>query len=116
MVLFSFTFVSGVLDQGNIRNFPHTKIVLVYTFYSGFKIISFKLYILCPFFFLDVFFSLCLVLMVGSLLETIFITYLLNNASDFSPVPQWVQAVFLNFLGCLVCMPRRNKKPKDSGM
>ncbi|XP_015250245.1 PREDICTED: 5-hydroxytryptamine receptor 3C-like [Cyprinodon variegatus] len=64
---------------------------------------------------INVFFSLCLVLMVGSLLETIFITYLLNNASDFSPVPQWVQAVFLNFLGCLVCMPRRNKKPKDSG-
>uniref|UniRef100_A0A3Q2NT07 Neurotransmitter-gated ion-channel transmembrane domain-containing protein n=1 Tax=Fundulus heteroclitus TaxID=8078 RepID=A0A3Q2NT07_FUNHE len=50
---------------------------------------------------INVFFSLCLVLMVTSLLETIFITNLLSNSSDFSPVPKWIRTLFLNFLGCL---------------
>ncbi|KAM4739217.1 5-hydroxytryptamine receptor 3A-like [Anableps anableps] len=64
---------------------------------------------------INVFFSLCLVLMVASLLETIFITNLLSNSSDFSPVPRWIRMLFLNFLSCLVCMPQRNKKPTGSG-
>uniref|UniRef100_A0A3P9NLM4 Uncharacterized protein n=1 Tax=Poecilia reticulata TaxID=8081 RepID=A0A3P9NLM4_POERE len=64
---------------------------------------------------INVFFSLCLVLMVASLLETIFITNILINSSDFSPVPRWIQILVLNFLGCLVCMPRRREKPKGSG-
>ncbi|XP_007542757.1 5-hydroxytryptamine receptor 3A-like [Poecilia formosa] len=64
---------------------------------------------------INVFFSLCLVLMVASLLETIFITNILINSSDFSPVPRWIRMLVLNFLGCLVCMPRRREKPKGSG-
>ncbi|MEQ2254549.1 hypothetical protein ILYODFUR_004809 [Ilyodon furcidens] len=63
---------------------------------------------------INVFFSLCLALMVASLLETIFITNLLSNSSDFSPVPRWIRVLVLNFLGCLVCMPRKTEKPKDS--
>uniref|UniRef100_A0A3Q2TZU7 Neurotransmitter-gated ion-channel ligand-binding domain-containing protein n=1 Tax=Fundulus heteroclitus TaxID=8078 RepID=A0A3Q2TZU7_FUNHE len=61
---------------------------------------------------INVFFSLCLALMVGSLLETILITNLLSNSSDLSPVPRWIRVLFLNFLGCLVCMPRKTEKPK----
>ncbi|KAK5623735.1 hypothetical protein CRENBAI_007581 [Crenichthys baileyi] len=63
---------------------------------------------------INVFFSLCLALMVASLLETILITNLLSNSSDFSPVPRWIRVLVLNFLGCLVCMPRKTEKPKDS--
>ncbi|XP_035996636.1 5-hydroxytryptamine receptor 3A-like [Fundulus heteroclitus] len=62
---------------------------------------------------INVFFSLCLALMVGSLLETILITNLLSNSSDLSPVPRWIRVLFLNFLGCLVCMPRKIEKPKE---
>ncbi|MEQ2185653.1 hypothetical protein GOODEAATRI_020501, partial [Goodea atripinnis] len=40
---------------------------------------------------INVFFSLCLALMVASLLETILITNLLSNSSDFSPVPRWIR-------------------------
>ncbi|KAM4575504.1 5-hydroxytryptamine receptor 3A-like [Fundulus diaphanus] len=61
---------------------------------------------------INVFFSLCLALMVGSLLETIIITNLLSNSSDFSPVPRWIRVLVLNFLSCLVCMPRKTEKPK----
>ncbi|XP_032428178.1 5-hydroxytryptamine receptor 3A-like [Xiphophorus hellerii] len=64
---------------------------------------------------INVFFSLCLVLMVASLLETIFITNILINSSDFSPVPRWIRILVLNVLGCLVCMPRRREKPEGSG-
>uniref|UniRef100_A0A096M7M3 Uncharacterized protein n=1 Tax=Poecilia formosa TaxID=48698 RepID=A0A096M7M3_POEFO len=65
---------------------------------------------------INVFFSLCLALMVASLLETILITNLLSNSPDFSPVPRWIRILVLNFLGCLVCMPRKTEKPKKSGM
>uniref|UniRef100_A0A3B3XL20 Uncharacterized protein n=2 Tax=Poecilia mexicana TaxID=48701 RepID=A0A3B3XL20_9TELE len=63
---------------------------------------------------INVFFSLCLALMVASLLETILITNLLSNSPDFSPVPRWIRILVLNFLGCLVCMPRKTEKPKKS--
>ncbi|XP_017159855.1 5-hydroxytryptamine receptor 3C-like [Poecilia reticulata] len=65
---------------------------------------------------INVFFSLCLALMVASLLETILVTNLLSNSPDFSPVPRWIRILVLNFLGCLVCMPRKTEKPKNSGM
>uniref|UniRef100_A0A3Q2D0Q2 Neurotransmitter-gated ion-channel ligand-binding domain-containing protein n=1 Tax=Cyprinodon variegatus TaxID=28743 RepID=A0A3Q2D0Q2_CYPVA len=65
---------------------------------------------------INVFFSLCLALMVASLLETIFITNLFSNLSELSPVPRWIRVIVLNFLGYLVCMPRKNTKPKDLGM
>uniref|UniRef100_A0A3B5L0Q9 Uncharacterized protein n=1 Tax=Xiphophorus couchianus TaxID=32473 RepID=A0A3B5L0Q9_9TELE len=64
---------------------------------------------------INVFFSLCLALMVASLLETILITNLLSNSPDFSPVPRWIRILVLNCLGCLVCMPRKTEKPKNSG-
>ncbi|XP_043985173.1 uncharacterized protein LOC122838528 [Gambusia affinis] len=63
---------------------------------------------------INVFFSLCLALMVASLLETILITNLLSNSPDFSPVPRWIRILVLNFFGCLVCMPQKTKKPKNS--
>ncbi|XP_075342273.1 5-hydroxytryptamine receptor 3A-like [Odontesthes bonariensis] len=64
---------------------------------------------------INVFFSLCLALMVASLLETILITNLLCCSANFSPVPQWIQVLVLKYLGFLVCMPRKTKKPRESG-
>ncbi|KAF7202443.1 5-hydroxytryptamine receptor 3C isoform X1 [Nothobranchius furzeri] len=61
---------------------------------------------------INVFFSLCLALMVASLLETILITNLFCNSAGFSPVPRWIRVLILKIIGCLVCMPQ--KKPKDS--
>uniref|UniRef100_A0A8C4GHR3 5-hydroxytryptamine receptor 3A n=1 Tax=Dicentrarchus labrax TaxID=13489 RepID=A0A8C4GHR3_DICLA len=63
---------------------------------------------------INVFFSLCLALMVTSLLETIFITNLLSGSADFSPLPRWVRVFVLQFLGCLVCLPQKTKEPKGS--
>ncbi|XP_034534691.1 5-hydroxytryptamine receptor 3C-like [Notolabrus celidotus] len=62
---------------------------------------------------INVFFSLCLALMVASLLETILVTNLLNGSADFSPMPRWLRLVVLQFLGCVVCLPLKPKKPKD---
>lgn len=64
----------------------------------------------------DVFFSLCLALMVASLLETIFITNLLSGSDDCSPVPRWIQVFVLQFLGTLVFLPQKTKEPKRPGM
>uniref|UniRef100_A0A3Q3KMZ3 Neurotransmitter-gated ion-channel transmembrane domain-containing protein n=1 Tax=Mastacembelus armatus TaxID=205130 RepID=A0A3Q3KMZ3_9TELE len=58
---------------------------------------------------LNVFFSLCLALMVASLLETIAITKLLCGSSNFSPVPHWIQVFVVQFLGCLICLPQKDK-------
>ncbi|XP_063748251.1 5-hydroxytryptamine receptor 3C-like [Eleginops maclovinus] len=65
---------------------------------------------------INVFFSLCLALMVASLLETILITNLLCGSADFSPIPRWVRVFVLQILGRLVCLPQKTKKKKDSGM
>ncbi|XP_074492809.1 5-hydroxytryptamine receptor 3A-like [Sebastes fasciatus] len=65
---------------------------------------------------MNVFFSLCLALMVTSLLETIFITNLLCGSADFSPVPQWIRVLVLQILGRLVFMPLKTKEPRDSDM
>ncbi|CAJ1060758.1 uncharacterized protein LOC124873912 [Xyrichtys novacula] len=62
---------------------------------------------------INVFFSLCLALMVASLLETILITNLLNGAADFPPVPHWIRVIVLQFLGCIVCLPQKPKTRKD---
>ncbi|XP_028259588.1 5-hydroxytryptamine receptor 3A-like [Parambassis ranga] len=62
---------------------------------------------------MNVFFSLCLALMVASLLETILITNLLFGSADFSPVPNWVRVVFLQILGFVVCLPRKKEEPGD---
>nr|XP_043899558.1 5-hydroxytryptamine receptor 3A-like [Solea senegalensis] len=58
---------------------------------------------------LNVFFSLCLALMVASLLETILITNLLCGSVKVSPVPHWIQVLVLQILGFLVFLPRKAK-------
>ena len=63
----------------------------------------------------DVFFSLCLALMVASLLETIVITNLMNHNGTLPPVPRWVRLVFLQILGYLVCLRQKTEHPKDPG-
>ncbi|CAL8393568.1 unnamed protein product [Boreogadus saida] len=60
---------------------------------------------------INVFFALCLALMVASLLETILITNLHSSSSRFAPVPRWVRVVVLQTLGCCVGLPP--KPPKD---
>ena len=54
----------------------------------------------------DVFFSICLALMVASLLETVIITNLLCSGKK-TPVPRWVRVVVLNIMGRLVCLPQK---------
>ncbi|XP_008289934.1 5-hydroxytryptamine receptor 3A-like [Stegastes partitus] len=65
---------------------------------------------------INVFFSLCLALMVTSLLETILITNLLCGSADFSPIPHWVRVLVLQTMGSLVLLPQQTKKPKDSDL
>ncbi|XP_072295017.1 uncharacterized protein [Eucyclogobius newberryi] len=63
---------------------------------------------------INVFFSLCLALMVASLLETILITDLLHSSSRLAPVPRWVRVLVLQIFGRLVCMPWKPKKASDA--
>ncbi|XP_054646083.1 5-hydroxytryptamine receptor 3C-like [Dunckerocampus dactyliophorus] len=51
---------------------------------------------------INVFFSLCLALMVASLLETILITNLLLSSKNLRPVPSWIRVLVLQLLGRLV--------------
>ncbi|XP_030228752.1 5-hydroxytryptamine receptor 3E-like, partial [Gadus morhua] len=59
---------------------------------------------------INVFFALCLALMVASLLETILITHLYSSSSRFAPVPRWVREVVLQKLGCCVGLPPKPTK------
>ncbi|KAF7667215.1 hypothetical protein LDENG_00072020 [Lucifuga dentata] len=63
---------------------------------------------------LNVFFCLCLGLMVASLLETLLITNLLCGSANFSPVPRWVRIFFIHILGRLVCLPPKPKDQEDT--
>uniref|UniRef100_A0A3Q0RX00 Neurotransmitter-gated ion-channel transmembrane domain-containing protein n=1 Tax=Amphilophus citrinellus TaxID=61819 RepID=A0A3Q0RX00_AMPCI len=65
---------------------------------------------------INVFLSICLTLMVASLLETILVTSLLCGSADLPPVPRWIRVLVLQLLGFLVCMPPLKKKPRASGM
>ncbi|XP_042605512.1 5-hydroxytryptamine receptor 3A-like [Cyprinus carpio] len=56
---------------------------------------------------INVFFSLCLALMVASLLETIVITNILCGSSDYPPLPNWVKVLFLHYLARLVCLRKK---------
>uniref|UniRef100_A0A3B4XGS9 Neurotransmitter-gated ion-channel ligand-binding domain-containing protein n=1 Tax=Seriola lalandi dorsalis TaxID=1841481 RepID=A0A3B4XGS9_SERLL len=58
---------------------------------------------------INVFFSICLALMVASLLETILVTHLLCGSGDFSPVPRWIQVLVLQILGRLVCLSQKTQ-------
>ncbi|XP_030646983.1 5-hydroxytryptamine receptor 3C-like [Chanos chanos] len=59
---------------------------------------------------INVFFSICLALMVASLLETILITNVLCGSKNYSRLPHWVRVVFLKYLARLVCAA---KDPSD---
>ncbi|XP_073793719.1 5-hydroxytryptamine receptor 3A-like [Danio rerio] len=59
---------------------------------------------------INAFFSLCLALMVASLLETIFIINIQYGSTHYGPLPQWVRVFFLNHVARLVCL---NKTQSD---
>ncbi|XP_063058148.1 5-hydroxytryptamine receptor 3A-like [Engraulis encrasicolus] len=59
---------------------------------------------------INVFFSMCLALMVGSLLETILITNMMCGSIRDLPMPNWFRVFFLKFLAPLVFMKKRVKK------
>ncbi|CAM4653877.1 unnamed protein product [Leuciscus chuanchicus] len=56
---------------------------------------------------LNVFFSVCLALMVASLLETIVVTNILCGSSDYPPLPNWIKVLFLHYLARMVCLGQR---------
>ncbi|XP_076131736.1 5-hydroxytryptamine receptor 3A-like [Alosa pseudoharengus] len=58
---------------------------------------------------INVFFSLCLALMVGSLLETILITNMLCGSIRDLPMPNWIRVLFLKYLARLVCLGKRKR-------
>ncbi|XP_035267883.1 5-hydroxytryptamine receptor 3A-like isoform X1 [Anguilla anguilla] len=59
---------------------------------------------------IGIYFSVCLALMVISLLETVIITNVLHhNSMKYRPVPRWVQVLVLGYIGRLICYT----KPED---
>uniref|UniRef100_A0A672YJ18 5-hydroxytryptamine (serotonin) receptor 3A n=1 Tax=Sphaeramia orbicularis TaxID=375764 RepID=A0A672YJ18_9TELE len=62
---------------------------------------------------INVFLSMCLALMVASLLETILVTNLLCGSAHFSAVPPWLQLTVLHLLGHLVMLPPKSRKKKE---
>ncbi|XP_053734812.1 5-hydroxytryptamine receptor 3E-like isoform X2 [Synchiropus splendidus] len=62
---------------------------------------------------LNVFLSLCLTLMMGSLLETIVITNFLHGSSRLPALPRWIKVLVIKVLGCVVGLPRK-PKAKDT--
>ncbi|XP_006869864.1 PREDICTED: 5-hydroxytryptamine receptor 3C-like [Chrysochloris asiatica] len=67
---------------------------------------------------ISVYFALCLSLMVVSLLETIFIIYLLHMAtSEPPPMPQWLHSLLLHCTSPRKCCPTAAQKGnKDLGL
>ncbi|XP_061832277.1 5-hydroxytryptamine receptor 3C-like [Nerophis lumbriciformis] len=57
---------------------------------------------------INVFLSLCLALMVASLLETVLITNLLQGSSRHSQLPGWLRLIVINMLGRLVLLPPKS--------
>ena len=70
-----------------------------------------------------IYFSVCLALMVISLLETVVITNVLHtNSTKYRDVPHWVRVVVLGFIARLICYrwPEEitsvvQEKPDNSG-
>ncbi|XP_053286897.1 5-hydroxytryptamine receptor 3C [Pleuronectes platessa] len=62
---------------------------------------------------MNVFLSLCLGLMVASLLETILITNLLCGSTHYSAVPHWIRVLVLHILGPLVRLPQKSRDLQD---
>ncbi|KAM9583150.1 5-hydroxytryptamine receptor 3C-like [Trichechus inunguis] len=60
---------------------------------------------------ISVYFALCLSLMVVSLLETVFITYLLHLANiEPPPMPQWLHSLLLHYTSPRKCCPTAPQK------
>ncbi|XP_073699888.1 5-hydroxytryptamine receptor 3C-like [Garra rufa] len=59
---------------------------------------------------INAFFSLCLALMVASLLETILIINIQCGSTHYGPLPRWAKVLFLNYVAKLV---RLSKKTND---
>uniref|UniRef100_A0A3Q2NSZ1 Neurotransmitter-gated ion-channel ligand-binding domain-containing protein n=1 Tax=Fundulus heteroclitus TaxID=8078 RepID=A0A3Q2NSZ1_FUNHE len=62
---------------------------------------------------INVFLSLCLTMMVTSLLETILITNLLMGSAHYTPPPRWIKVFVCHFLGRLVCLPPKPEHQED---
>ncbi|KAF1385598.1 hypothetical protein PFLUV_G00109460 [Perca fluviatilis] len=58
---------------------------------------------------INVFFSISLALMVGSLLETVLITNIQCSSSQYSAVPRWLSVLVLRYLAVVVFLPRKKK-------
>uniref|UniRef100_A0A668VPH8 5-hydroxytryptamine receptor 3A-like n=1 Tax=Oreochromis aureus TaxID=47969 RepID=A0A668VPH8_OREAU len=63
---------------------------------------------------INVFLSLCLAMMVASLLETIVITKFLHSSSHYSRAPRWIRVLVLKILGRLVCLPQKPRDQNDT--
>ncbi|XP_036443278.1 5-hydroxytryptamine receptor 3A [Colossoma macropomum] len=62
---------------------------------------------------IGIYFSVCLALMVISLLETVIITNVLHhNSMKYREVPRWVQVVVLRYIAGLICYRRPEEPPK----
>ncbi|XP_077440457.1 5-hydroxytryptamine receptor 3A-like [Vanacampus margaritifer] len=57
---------------------------------------------------INVFLSLCLALMVVSLLESILITNLLHSSAHYSDVPRWIRLFVVHIIGRLVLLPPKH--------
>uniref|UniRef100_M3ZUD2 Neurotransmitter-gated ion-channel transmembrane domain-containing protein n=1 Tax=Xiphophorus maculatus TaxID=8083 RepID=M3ZUD2_XIPMA len=62
---------------------------------------------------INVFLSLCLTMMVTSLMETIFITNLLRGSTHYTAPPLWLKVFVLRFLGRLVGLPPKPEPQED---
>lgn len=58
--------------------------------------------------------SLCLMMMVASLLETIFITNLLHGSSHYPRAPRWMRVLVLQILGRLVFLHPKHRHKEDT--
>ncbi|MGH0174009.1 UNVERIFIED_CONTAM: hypothetical protein FKN15_071539, partial [Acipenser sinensis] len=62
---------------------------------------------------IGIYFSVCLALMVISLLETVIITYVLHHsAMKYRPVPRLVRVLVLEYLARLICYTRPPSQPE----
>lgn len=77
---------------------------------------------------LGIYFSVCLALMVISLLETVIITNVLHHSTmKYKEVPNWVRVVVLKHIGNLICyrfpediqppyLPQKDKPENSNGV
>ncbi|XP_074523981.1 5-hydroxytryptamine receptor 3C-like [Halichoeres trimaculatus] len=63
---------------------------------------------------INVFLSMCLTMMVASLLETIFITNLLCGSAHYPSVPHFIRVLVLHILGRLVLLPPKPRVAEDT--